>query len=146
MKKVFIILTAIVLSVATMGEARGETAVGAVFGYPGNVGLSVRFDGTPIGAAWSSDFIHATIDRWMIKKPLSTYQRWSWYSGPGLDLGVPLEDTEDFFLAIRVPIGLQFMLSPKIETFAEAAPGIQLLDETDFYWASSVGIRFVLGK
>jgi hypothetical protein len=145
MNKATVILTAIVLSLATKGEAR-ETAIGAVFGYPGNVGLSLRFDRTPIGAAWGEDFIHATIDRWMIKKPLSTYERWSWYFGPGLDLGIPLEDSEDFFLAIRAPIGVQFMLSPKLETFGEAAAGIQLLDETDFYWATSVGIRFLLGK
>jgi hypothetical protein len=30
--------------------------------------------------------------------------------------------------------------------FGEVAPGLQLVDETDFYWASNIGIRFVLGK
>ena len=146
MNKAIVILTATVLALATQGEAHAETAVGAVFGYPGNVGLSVRFDRTPISAAWSSDFIHGTIDTWVSKKPLPDSPRWAWYYGPGLDLGIPLEDSEDFFLAIRVPVGLQFMLSPKLETFGEVAPGLQLLDETDFYWSSSVGIRFLLGQ
>jgi hypothetical protein len=66
--------------------------------------------------------------------------------GAVFDLGIPLEDEEDFFMAIRAPIGLQFMLTPKFETFGEVAPGIQFLDDTDFYWAASAGIRYVLGK
>jgi hypothetical protein len=146
MKKSAIVLTALVAVLATSSVARAETAIGAVFGYPGNIGLSVRFDKTPIGVAWSSDFIHATIDHWAIKRPLGDMEKLDWYLGPGLDLGIPLEDAEDFFLAIRAPIGLQYMLTPKIELFGEVAPGVQLLDETDFYWASSVGIRWVLGQ
>lgn len=146
MRKYAIVLSALVSILATSGVARAETAIGAVFGYPGNVGLSLRFDQTPIGAAWSSDFVHATIDRWVIKKPLGDVDKLSWYLGPGVDLGIPLEDEEDFFLALRAPIGLQFMATPKLELFGEAAPGIQLVDETDFYWATSVGIRFVLGQ
>lgn len=146
MPKKRIVVVALLSMLALSGVARAETAVGAVFGYPGNVGLSVRFGPTPIGVAWSSDFIHATIDRWVSKRPLADFQRWSWYLGPGLDLGIPLDDAEDFFLALRLPIGAQCMLTPKIELFGEVAPGIQLLDETDFYWASSVGIRYVLGQ
>ena len=72
--------------------------------------------------------------------------RLNWYFGPGIDAGIPLDDNEDYFLAVRAPLGLQFMLTPKIETFGELAPGLQLLDDVDFYWASNVGIRFVLGK
>jgi hypothetical protein len=73
-------------------------------------------------------------------------ERMSWYFGPGGDIGIPLNDTEDFFLAVRAPIGVQFMVSPKVETFGEFAPGVQLVNQTDFYWAASVGVRFVLGK
>ena len=129
---------------ASYGLAEAETAIGAQFGHPGNVGLSLRFDRTPVAAAWSSDFLHGTVDRWVKKENLA--EQLDWYVGVGGDAGIPLDDAEEFFLAARVPVGLQYMLSPKIETFGELAPGLQLLEETDFYWAGCVGIRFVLGK
>jgi len=145
-EKAVAILAVVMLTLAAHGTSRAETAIGAVFGHPGNVGLSLRFDRTPIGVAWSDDFVHATIDRWMIKKPLEGGEgRLSWYFGPGADFGIPLDDAEEFFFAVRAPIGLQFMATPKIETFGELAPGLQVVDETDFYWAAAVGIRFVLG-
>jgi hypothetical protein len=137
---------AAVLTFASLGTARAETAIGAVFGYPGNAGLSLRFDRIAVGAAWSSDFLHGTVDSWFIRKHLEGDPRLYWYFGPGIDAGIPLDDTEDFFLAVRAPIGLQFMASPKVELFGELAPGLQLLDETDFYWAGDIGVRFILGK
>ncbi|MFI5372714.1 MAG: hypothetical protein ACHQ52_14245 [Candidatus Eisenbacteria bacterium] len=147
MKKLIALLTVVLVAFAGSGTARAETAIGAQFGYPGNAGLSLRFDRMPISAAWSSDFIHGTIDSWFIKKPLGdTDPRMSWYFGPGVDAGIPLNDNHDFFFAVRAPIGLQFMATPKIETFGEVAPGFQFLDHTDFYWEGCVGIRFVLGK
>jgi len=142
MKRLAVVLGVVALMAVSSGAAHAETAIGAVFGYPGNVGLSLRFDRTPIGVAWSEDFVHGTIDRWMIKRNMS--EKLDWYFGPGADLGLPLDDNEEFFLALRAPIGLQFMATPKIELFGEAAPGFQILDDTDFYWATSVGIRFVL--
>ena len=147
MRGAVIVSAAALLTLATFGTVRAETAIGAVFGYPGNVGLSLRFNNMPIGAAWSEDFVHATIDMWMVKKPLGTNNEdLDWYFGPGADLGLPLDDDEEFFLAIRAPLGLQLMATPKIELFGEVAPGIQVLDETDFYIAGAAGIRFVLGN
>jgi hypothetical protein len=146
MKRAVVLLTALLTVFCAAGKSRAETALGAVFGYPGNAGLSARFADKPIALAWSSDLIHGTADLWMIKKPLDVGEgRLSWYFGPGGDIGVPLDDDEEFFLAARAPLGVQFMLSPKVETFGEFAPGVQLVDETDFYWAASVGVRFVLG-
>ena len=140
-------LAVVALTLVTMSSARAESAVGAVFGYPGNVGLSMRFDRTPIGVAWSNDFIHGTIDVWFKKTQMSGGDgKLSWYYGPGVDAGIPLDDAKEFFLAGRVPVGLQFMASPKLELFGELAPGLQVLDQVEFYWASSVGVRMVLGK
>jgi hypothetical protein len=147
MKSRFLLLALLALSLSSPGTARAETAVGAVFGYPGNVGLSLRFDNKPFNAAWSSDFFHGTLDMWMKKTPMQAGDgKLSWYVGPGVDAGIPLNDAEEFFLAARLPIGLQYMASPKLELFGELAPGFQFLDQTDFYWASNVGVRFVLGK
>ena len=147
MHRAIAILCALSLAPFLASPSRAETAIGAVFGYPGNAGLSARFDNTPIALAWSSDFLHGTADLWMVKKPMEGGDgRLSWYFGPGGDIGIPLDDSEDFFLAVRTPLGVQFMVSPKVETFGEFAPGVQLANETDFYWAASVGVRFVLGK
>ena len=146
MKRVVVILSALLSLSCLAGSSHAETALGAVFGYPGNAGLSARFNDKPIALAWSSDFLHGTADLWMIKKNLEGGdKRLSWYFGPGGDIGIPLDDTEDFFLAVRAPLGAQFMVSPKVETFGEFAPGVQLANQTDFYWAASVGVRFVLG-
>src|SRR5262245_21154410 len=146
MQRIRRLLASALLVSCTAGAARAETAIGAVFGYPGNAGLSARFDVTPISVAWSSDFVHATVDRWMIKNKLESGDgSLSWYFGPGGDIAIPLDDNEDFFLAVRAPVGVQFMVSPKVETFGEFAPGVQLVDETDFYWAASAGVRFLLG-
>lgn len=145
MKKL-VLMTAVLLC-AIVPSAHAETAIGVVFGYPGNAGLSLRFDRIPIGLAWSDDFLHGTIDSWMIKKQLEGGDgRLSWYFGPGADAGIPLDDAEEFFLAVRAPIGLQFMAAPKWEIFGEVAPGFQFLDETDFYWAAAAGVRFILGS
>ena len=147
MKRVVVILGALLLASSVARTTQAETALGAVFGYPGNAGLSARFDDKAMALAWSSDFLHGTADLWMIKKNFEGGdKRLSWYFGPGGDIGIPLDSNEDFFLAVRAPIGVQFMVSPKVETFGEFAPGVQLANETDFYWAASVGVRFVLGK
>jgi hypothetical protein len=148
MKRVVLVLSALLSLSCLTGTVRAETALGAVFGYPGNAGVSARFNDKPIALAWSSDFLHGTADLWMVKNPIEIEGgggRLSWYFGPGGDIGIPLDDAEDFFLAVRAPLGVQFMLSPKVETFGEFAPGVQLVDETDFYWAASAGVRFVLG-
>lgn len=140
-------LLALGLSLASFGAARAETAIGVVFGHPGNVGLSLRFDRTAIGVAWSDDYLHGTLDWWIKKTPINdTEGKLSWYYGPGIDLGLPFEDVDEFFLAGRFPFGLQFMATPQWELFGELAPGLQLIDETDFYFAGSAGVRFVLGQ
>jgi hypothetical protein len=147
MKLTPLVFVVVGLAVAATGTARADTAIGAVFGYPGNVGLSLRFDHTPLNVAWSDNFIHGTLDMWLKKKPMSGGNgKMSLYYGIGADAGIPLNDDHDFFLAGRVPIGLQYMSSPKLELFGELAPGIQILNDVDFYWAGNVGIRFVLGK
>ena len=147
MKAPITVVAVLALSLACIGTARAETAIGAVFGYPGNVGLSMRFDNMPIGVAWSDKFIHGTIDMWIKKTPMKdTEGKMSWYYGPGGDVSIPTDSAENFQLAFRVPIGLQYMATPQMELFGELAPGIKIIDNVDFYWAGSVGIRFVLGK
>jgi hypothetical protein len=146
-KLVTVGLAAVLCMAASVGTSRAETAIGAVFGYPGNVGLSMRFDHTQFNVAWSDDFLHGTADMWLKLTPMKDGEgKLSWYYGAGVDAGIPMNDDHDFFLAGRVPFGLQFMASPKLELFGELAPGVQVLSDFDFYWAGSAGIRLVLGK
>ena len=145
MKKLAAVLAALILTATAEGTARAETAIGVAFGYPGNIGLSLRFlDRTALNVAWGGNYIHGTLDRWILLEPIDTDIRLSWYLGPGIDAGIPFDDGHNFFLALRVPIGLQWMATERIETFAEVAPGLQVLDDIDFYWAGNLGIRFVL--
>jgi len=147
MKLAAIAVMVVGLASANTGTARAETAIGAVFGYPGNAGVSLRFDRTAIGVAWSSDFVHATGDLWLKKTAMKDGEgKLSWYYGPGIDAGFPSDDTHEFFFAARLPFGLQYMATPKLELFGELAPGLQLVDQTDFYWAAGFGIRLVLGQ
>ena len=123
-------------------DALTETIARAIGKYPEQKGRIER--AAQLLATGHVD--HLIADLWMVKKPLDVGdKRLSWYFGPGGDIGIPLDDQEDFFLAVRAPLGVQFMVSPKVETFGEFAPGVQLADQTDFYWAASVGVRFVLG-
>ena len=150
MKKFATGLAALILTATAASTARADTAgddgtaaVGLVFGHPGNIGLSLRFGNVPINVAWSQHFIHGTIDYWVLREPIAPDAGLSLYLGPGLDAGIPLDD-DGFFLAARVPIGLQWMVTERVETFGEVAPGLQFVDDVDFYWAASLGIRIVL--
>ena len=148
MKTIGLLLTAVAaFALASSRLAQADTAVGLQFGYPGNVGLSARFDKLALSAAWSSDYLHATGDVWLKRTPMKEDDRGrlAWYYGVGGDVGLPFDSDHDFFLAGRVPVGLQFMLTPKFETFGELAPGLQVLHDLDFYLAACVGIRVELG-
>ena len=148
MRQATLVLATLLSLAIVQRPARAETAMGAVFGYPGNVGFSMRIDQIPIAAAVSSNRLHGTVDRWLIKKPMKLKDsegKLYWYFGPGADIGIPTEDNVDFFLAGRAPVGLQLMWKPKIEFFGEFAPGIQIVNDLDFYYAIDVGVRWVVG-
>jgi hypothetical protein len=133
MKKLAAVLAALALTATGERAARadavvdddtggaGTAAVGLEFGYPGNIGLSLRFGRTPINLAWGQDWLHGTVDYWVLREPIAPDAGLSVYIGPGLDAGIPLDDSENFALAVRVPIGLQWMVTDRVETFAELA-------------------------
>jgi hypothetical protein len=154
MKKLATVFAAVIVTATAENAAHADTvdtdngststAVGVSFGYPGNIGLSLRFARVPINLAWSADYLHGTLDYWVLHEALAPDVGLNLYIGPGLDAGIPLNDVDAFALAVRVPIGLQWMVTDRVETFAELAPGVQLVDEVNFYWAGNLGIRIVL--
>lgn len=129
-------------SVQTSSAANeGGTGIGVQFGYPGNVGLSLRFDNVAVGAAWNlggNGYLHATVDYWMIKNDLA--KDLDWYLGPGLNIGIG----NPFILGVRLPVGLQWMPVNRIEIFGELAPCLWLIDNVSFNWNGAVGVRYIL--
>lgn len=139
--KTFLILLVGGITLIAPFQMPAETGIGIQFGHPGTVGLSLRFDNIPIGAAWrfgGNGYLHTTADVWLLKENLAEHL--DWYLGPGVDLGIG----DPFLLSARVPIGLQWFPAEKIEVFGQLAPGLQIIDKSAFYFAAAVGIRFIL--
>jgi|GEM_PF-557284 len=135
----------VMISLVSMQKAsavnESNTGIGVQFGYPGNVGLSLRFDNVAIGAAWSlrdNGYLHATVDYWLIKNNITT--NLDWYLGPGINIGVG----DPFILGVRLPVGLQWMLAERLEIFGEVAPCLWLINTVSFNWNGAVGIRYIL--
>jgi hypothetical protein len=119
---------------------KADNGIGIQFGEPGNVGLSLRFDKLAIGASWdfgNDGYFHVTADQWLIKDDVA--KKLDWFLGVGVDLGIG----EPFTLAARLPIGLQWMPAKQWEIFGQVAPGLQLVDKTDFYIGGAVGVRYI---
>ncbi|MBK7032291.1 MAG: hypothetical protein IPI24_08795 [Ignavibacteria bacterium] len=122
------------------GNNDGSTAAGIQFGYPGNVGLSLRFDRIAIGAAWhvgDNGYVHVTADYWLLKSSLA--KNLDWYLGPGVNLGLG----NPFALGVRLPVGLQWIPAEHLEIFGEVAPCLWLIDAVDLNINGAVGIRYI---
>ncbi|MCX6139620.1 MAG: hypothetical protein NTX15_02125 [Candidatus Kapabacteria bacterium] len=139
---VWVIIGVITTGVCASAQNRDQgTGVGIQFGYPGNVGLSLRFDQIALGAAWrlgDNGYLHLTADYWLLKKKL--VKNVDWYLGPGVNIGIG----DPFILGVRLPIGLQWMPAKQLEIFGELAPCFYLLKETKFDVNAAIGIRYIL--
>lgn len=136
-----ILFAALTVSTTAMaGGGTSGTAIGVLFGHPGNVGLSVRLNAINVGVALQSNgsYIRTTLDHWTVCSKLGSDL--NWFLGPGIDLGIG----DPFLVAVRLPIGLQWMPAKQLEVFGQFAPGLQLINSVDFYWAGTVGVRYVL--
>ena len=136
-----LVLAVMMASLAVAAPSlNAETGVGIQFGEPGNVGLSLRFDNIAIGAAWGfgdNGYLHVTADYWLMKNDLA--KNLDWFLGLGADVGIG----DPFTLAARVPIGLQWMPAKDWEIFGQVAPGLQIINEVDFYFGGAIGVRYI---
>lgn len=141
MLKRLCLLVAIVGSMAMSAPSlKADNGIGIQFGEPGNVGLSLRFDVFAIGASWDlgdDGYLHLTFDNWLLKNDVA--KKLDWYLGVGVDAGIG----DPFNLALRVPIGLQWMPDKKWEIFGQVAPGFQIIDKSGFYFGGAVGVRYI---
>ncbi len=141
-----VLVAACITTFFAAGSARAAggdegTAIGIQFGYPGNVGLSLRLNNIAIGASWhlgDQGYLHTSIDYWMLHNRLA--KDVNWYLGPGINLGIG----DPFGLGVRLPVGLQWIPAKNLEIFGELAPSLWLIETTDFDINAAVGIRYVL--
>ncbi|TAL36739.1 MAG: hypothetical protein EPN93_07920 [Spirochaetes bacterium] len=139
----FIFLTALPARTAT---PQGP-GIGIMIGEP--TGLTFRYRSFPvIGLAWSiENHFHAHCDYWVYTAPLAATL--DWYAGAGAKF-IAWEDNDgrrarhepSSELGVRIPVGLSFMALPKLELFAEIAPGISLLPSTAFDLDAGIGARW----
>jgi hypothetical protein len=155
MSKKVILIALILVVVSSMGVfASNGFGIGleGVFSFAGGsplggFALTVSPPKIPImiGASWNfvspGGNLGFTIDWWLLQRVIAA--PFGIYAGPGIGLGVwGLGGTADFFLGLRVPIGLQLFVLDFIEFFLELAPGIHILPGLNFWFQGALGVRF----
>lgn len=121
-------------------RTNAEVSGGIVLGSPS--ALTLKIDNTVIlgVGGWGYGMI-LYADHWIIHKPIPTSSSFelNWYLGVGGELGVwngydPRWDRyyyyggyrNDFFLGIRIPVGLQIPFEQRWEAFIEIVPVMSL--------------------
>ena len=121
-----------------------DTGVGGMLGDP--TGVSVLLENrVALAAAWSiDDYLHLHADLWLVRDPF--VEPLNWYLGLGgkvLLLGDRRgRDNDALVLGARVPVGLQWYVAPRLELFAEIAPGMTILPDTGLDVDGGIGLRF----
>ncbi len=144
LKKLVIVACLIFIIVGGAGRLDAWTGIGIIVGEP--TGISFRINNFPVlGIAWSvfDNYFHFHCDYWLANSKLDR----SLYGYYGL--GVKLTGNEkgagdDLQLGVRVPLGLRYNLTRRVELFAEVVPGMRVISDTEFDIDGGIGIRFFL--
>ncbi|MFO8042154.1 MAG: hypothetical protein R6U25_03030 [Alkalispirochaeta sp.] len=140
MKKILILL--ILVLVVSVGTVAADTGVGVILGDP--TGISALFGNrVAVAAAWSLDsYLHLHADVWLLNRRL--VDPLNWYFGVGGKMQVlgNENDSDDLRVGMRAPFGLQWYVLPQLELFAELAPGVSVIPETDFDLDGGIGLRY----
>ena len=142
-------LLAISLLATAMVAAQEDTIVGAgiIIGEPTGLTAKVWGEGglaADAAVAWSflgksSLYIHANGLYHFRVLDTSGGNFLTPYAGAG----VSFRFEEDVNVGVRIPVGVSWLLSvAPIEIFAEIAPGVGLIPETDFELGAGLGARF----
>lgn len=135
------------------GLAEGPSILGGgiVVGEPTGFTVKLWFPETAFGAdaavAWSfreesSVYVHANA---LFHLALIETQNGR-YIVPYLGAGIANRFSDGIDLSVRVPVGISILPFPSfpLEFFAELAPGIGVIPETDAEFAAGLGVRFYL--
>ncbi len=125
--------------------AKGETGIGFVAGGP--TGLTFKRNNFPvIEIGWNlieGGHLDVNIDYWIFTRELVSPIDWYLGVGGAFRYHDNKNATNDSFGGgVRIPVGLQWMVTGDVEIFAEAAPTMALLPGTNFSVDGSFGIRF----
>ncbi|HKK49058.1 MAG TPA: hypothetical protein VJ932_08165 [Alkalispirochaeta sp.] len=140
MKRIIVVL--VLAAVIATGSVAADTGVGVILGDP--TGISALFGNrVAVAAAWSlNSYVHLHADLWLLNRPL--VDPLSWYFGVGGTVQIlgNEEDSDDLRLGARIPFGIQWYVLPRLELFAELAPGISVIPETDADIDGGIGLRY----
>ena len=120
-----------------------EIGLGIVLGEP--TGLNAQFfwnrdSAIDITAAWSlGDWLTVAGDFQIYNYLMDAPREWRWYYGIGSYMTFP--DDKDLTLGMRIPLGIKYHFPySAIDIWAEAAPGIELLEDTEAIFHGGVGL------
>ncbi len=137
------------IDLGRLSEGPAIVGGGIVFGEPTGITAKLWFPETGFGldaaVAWSfqddtSLHLHANV----IAHLALIETQGGRYIVPYVGLGITNTYGDDTSFGLRVPVGLSLLPFPTfpIEFFAELAPGIGLIPETDAEFGAGIGVRF----
>jgi len=151
MKRFTVLLFVISVILSGMQASAAEHSgfgAGIIIGDP--TGISLKYDKFAAGIAWSlDDYFHIHCDYWFYQADL--VKQLNWFVGGGVKFKAfddhdnsRNHDSDDhsFGVGVRVPVGLQYFIVPRVEVFGEIVPGIYLFPDTDFDLDGGIGARY----
>ncbi len=129
-------------------NSKSGIAIGIIVGEP--TGITFKYNNFPIlGIAWSfENHFQINCDYWL--KEFQFLGPFNWFIGIGGKFLVFSEtsdkkekqNSKDYSLGFRIPIGLQHFIFGNLELFAEIVPGMLLIPSTDFDIDLGIGARY----
>lgn len=151
MKHLVVFLFVIFISLARIEVSAAEQSgfgAGIIIGEP--TGISLKYNNFAAGIAWSiDDYFHVHCDYWFHQAGL--VKQLDWFIGGGVKIKAfddhdegrnHDDDHHSTAIGVRVPVGLQYFVVPKVEIFGEIVPGIYLFPDTDFDMDGGIGARY----
>ena len=142
MKKFILLMTMAACFCACSAFGAGSPArvgLGVFGGEP--VGVTFRYGRFPVAEFGWSGFIgqelHFALDYWIINNPIQG--QFSWYLGFGGKMRI---QSDSIAIGARLPVGLQWFMTPDWELFFELAPGIRFFPAPPFWGDAVIGIRY----
>jgi len=134
-------------AIAADPSERREFGIGLILGEPS--GLQGQFfwsrrAAIDVTAAWSwNDWFMGMADFQVYDYFWDAPREWQWFYGLGTYLAVP--ENEDGTFGVRVPLGIRYHFPHSaIDAFAEVAPALQVLPDTEAEFFGGLGVTFWL--